>query len=68
MTPALVRGQAAGVQPETRYARNENGCVAYQVVGDGPVDLVFVPSWVSNVDVMWEEPSVARFLQGIAQA
>jgi class 3 adenylate cyclase len=50
------------VQPETRYARSKDGHVAYQVVGDGPLDLVFVPSWVSNVDVMWEEPSLARFL------
>ena len=61
MTPALARGQAAGVQPETRYARSEGGHVAYQVVGDGPLDLVFIPSWASNVEVMWEEPSIARF-------
>ena len=49
------------VQPETRYARSKDGHVAYQVVGDGPLDLVFIPSWASNVEVMWEEPSIARF-------
>src|SRR5439155_194550 len=49
------------VQPETRYARREDGYVAYQVVGDGPLDLVFIPSWARNVEVMWEEPSIARF-------
>ena len=49
------------MQPETRYARSEDGYVAYQVVGDGPLDLVFIPSWASNVEVMWEEPSIARF-------
>ena len=50
------------VHPETQFARTEHGNVAYQIVGDGPLDLVFIPSWLSNVDVMWEEPSLARFL------
>ena len=54
------------MQPETRYARSKDGHVAYQVVGDGPLDLVFVPGWTSNVDVMWEEPSLARFLNRLA--
>lgn len=53
-------------QPETRYATGAEGCVAYQEVGDGPFDLVFVPGWTSNVDVMWEEPSLARFLHRLA--
>jgi pimeloyl-ACP methyl ester carboxylesterase len=52
--------------PETRYARSKNGNVAYQVVGDGPLDLVFIPWWSTNVDVMWEEPSIARFLERLA--
>jgi len=54
------------VQPETRYARSKDGHVAYQVVGDGPFDLVFVSGWTSNVDVMWEEPSLAHFLHRLA--
>jgi len=66
LTQALVRGQAAGVQPETRYARSEEGDVAYQVVGEGPLDLVFISSWTSNVEVMWEEPLFARFLRRLA--
>ena len=33
------------------------------VIGEGPLDLVFIPDWVTNVDVMWEEPSLARFLR-----
>jgi pimeloyl-ACP methyl ester carboxylesterase len=52
--------------PETRYATTNDGHVAYQVVGSGPRDLVFVPNWGSNVDVMWEEPSLARFLRRLA--
>ncbi len=52
--------------PETQYARGCDGCVAYQVIGDGPPDLVFITNWVSNVEVMWEEPSLARFLRRLA--
>ena len=52
--------------PETRYARSREGNVAYQVAGDGPRDLVFVPWWGTNLDVMWEEPSLARFLLRLA--
>jgi class 3 adenylate cyclase len=53
-------------EPETRYARTKDGSVAYQVVGDGPLDVVFVPWWATNLDVMWEEPSIARFLRRLA--
>lgn len=52
--------------PETRYAKGGDGFVAYQVIGDGPLDLVFIPDWVTNVDVMWEEPSLARFLRRLS--
>jgi len=52
--------------PETRYARSTEGKVAYQILGDGPLDLVFIPWWATNVDVMWEEPSIARFLHRLA--
>jgi pimeloyl-ACP methyl ester carboxylesterase len=52
--------------PETRYARSGDLSIAYQVVGDGPFDLVHVPGWVSNIEMMWEEPSYARFLGRLA--
>jgi class 3 adenylate cyclase len=52
--------------PETRYARSGDVNIAYQVVGDGPLDLVYVHGWISNVDLMWDEPSYARFLQRLA--
>jgi pimeloyl-ACP methyl ester carboxylesterase len=45
--------------PETRYAKSGDVRIAYQVTGSGPLDLVFVPGFVSNVDVWWEEPSLA---------
>ena len=52
--------------PETRYARGKEGAVAYQVLGDGPLDVVFIPNWVSNVDAMWEEPSIQTFKRAVA--
>jgi len=51
---------------ETRYARSGDVNVAYQTLGSGAVDLVFVMGWVSNIDQFWTEPSFARFLQRLA--
>jgi pimeloyl-ACP methyl ester carboxylesterase len=51
----------------TRYAKSNGVNIAYQVVGDGPRDLVYVPGWISNIEVMWEEPAMARFLDRLAQ-
>ncbi len=50
------------MRPETKYARSGAVNIAYQVVGDGPLDLVFVMGWVSHLDYFWEEPALARFL------
>jgi len=52
--------------PQTRYAKSGGVSIAYQVVGHGPIDLVVVPGWVSNVDVFWEEPRLARLLARLA--
>jgi pimeloyl-ACP methyl ester carboxylesterase len=52
--------------PETRYAKSGDLNIAYQVVGEGPFDLVYVPGWVSNIEAMWEEPSHARLLGRLA--
>jgi class 3 adenylate cyclase len=48
--------------PETRYAKSGELRIAYQVVGSGPFDLVFVPGFVSNIDLFWEMPEWAYFL------
>ncbi len=47
--------------PDIHYAKGPEGHVAYQVTGAGPVDIVFVPDWVTNAEIMWEEPAIARF-------
>jgi len=53
--------------PETRYAKSGGLNIAYQVVGDGPLDLVYVPGWVSNVEGNWELPAHERFLRRLAR-
>ncbi len=52
--------------PETRYAKSAELRIAYQVVGDGPFDLVFVPGFVSNIDLFWEMPEWASFFSRLA--
>lgn len=52
--------------PPTRYAKSGDVNIAYQVIGDGPIDLVFVMGWVSHIDYFWREPSFARFLHRLA--
>ncbi|MBI2155204.1 MAG: adenylate/guanylate cyclase domain-containing protein [Candidatus Rokubacteria bacterium] len=52
--------------PKTRYAKSGDVHVAYQVVGEGPLDLVFVPGFVSHLEFDWEVPGIARFLQRLA--
>ena len=52
--------------PETRYAKSGDVHIAYQVLGRGPLDLVFVPGFVSNVETHWEHPGRAHFLTRLA--
>jgi serine/threonine protein kinase/class 3 adenylate cyclase len=53
-------------EPETRYAWSGDISVAYQVIGDGPFDLVMIPGFVSHLEVAWEYPPYARFLRRLA--
>jgi class 3 adenylate cyclase len=53
--------------PETRYAKTSAGIyIAYQVVGNGPIDLLYLPGYASNLRWQWELPSYARFLMRLA--
>src|SRR5262245_4477027 len=53
--------------PVTRYATTENGVhIAYQTIGDGPVDLLFVNAWFTDLELQWEEPRLASFLERLA--
>jgi len=51
------------MEAETHYADSDGVKIAYQVIGDGPRDLVLVPGFVSQVELLWDEPEVARFLR-----
>lgn len=52
--------------PAVRYARSGDVNIAYQVVDEGPMDLVFVPGWVSQLEAVWEEPTHENFLRRLA--
>jgi class 3 adenylate cyclase len=55
------------VTPETRYARAGDVHIAYQTVGDGPIDLVYIPPQLQQVEHLWAEPRVAGFFERIAR-
>jgi class 3 adenylate cyclase len=54
------------MKPEIQFAKSGDVHIAYQVVGDGPVDLVWIPDWLWNLELQWEQPIVARFLERLA--
>jgi hypothetical protein len=61
-------GESVSVEsPETQYAWNGRIALAYQVVGDGPVDLLYLQGRYSNVDMNWESPYLAALLHALAR-
>lgn len=50
-------------RPPTHYVKSSGVNIAYQVTGDGPVDILYVPGWVSNLDVAWASPRFTRVLK-----
>jgi class 3 adenylate cyclase/alpha-beta hydrolase superfamily lysophospholipase len=54
------------MRAETRYAKSGDVHVAYQVVGEGPLDLILVHGWISHLEHQWEDPALARFLDRLA--
>ncbi len=52
--------------PQTKYAKSGDVHIAYQVVGEGPLDLVYIPGFVSHVELAWEEPTWARAFRRLA--
>jgi pimeloyl-ACP methyl ester carboxylesterase len=67
MTAGSQGSEAAMGRPVTRYARAGEVNIAYQVVGDGPVDLVWAYGLASNIEVFWEEPSLVAFLRRLSE-
>jgi class 3 adenylate cyclase len=66
----LKEGMPSGtlrlVQPEVRYAKGDEGYVAYAVIGQGPPDILFIPNWATNLETMWEEPSLVRYFDRLS--
>ena len=54
-------------KPRTQFTRAGDVAIAYQVVGDGPVDLVYAAGWLSNIDVVWDHPGYNRFLSRLSE-
>jgi class 3 adenylate cyclase len=52
--------------PTTRYAWNGDVALAYQVLGEGPTDLLYLQGWCSHIDLAWESPHLSSFLRGLA--
>ncbi|HEV7586473.1 MAG TPA: adenylate/guanylate cyclase domain-containing protein [Solirubrobacteraceae bacterium] len=52
--------------PVTQYARSGEASIAYQVFGDGPIDMLFRPGWISQIEHLWEAPANRRFLERLA--
>jgi class 3 adenylate cyclase/pimeloyl-ACP methyl ester carboxylesterase len=61
-----VEETSAMESPETRYTSSGDVHIAYQVLGVGPLDLVYIPGLTQNVEVVWENPPQARFLGRLA--
>ena len=62
----MSRVSSLETTPKTQFTRSGDLHIAYQVLGDGPLDLVYVPGWISHVELAWEEPTLARFLRRLA--
>jgi len=51
------------MQPRTQYTKSGDVHISYQVFGEGTVDLVFVPGYISHIENYWDEPNFARWLR-----
>ena len=52
--------------PGTRYARSDGASIAYQVAGEGPLDILFLTGWLTQLEQLWEAPANRRFLERLA--
>jgi class 3 adenylate cyclase len=62
-----MQAETSRVIPETRYAKTPDGVyLAYQVAGEGPIDIAWQSDWLSNVDVLWEGPVYGQLFRGMS--
>jgi pimeloyl-ACP methyl ester carboxylesterase/AraC-like DNA-binding protein len=55
------------MKPSTQYTKSGRINIAYQVFGSGPIDMVYIPGWVSNIDLMWDCPELVHFFEQLAK-
>ncbi|MBQ0733523.1 alpha/beta fold hydrolase [Aquimarina celericrescens] len=55
------------MKPETKYTKSKDVNIAYQIFGSGPIDLVYIPGWVSNIDWMWACPELVNFFEELGK-
>jgi DNA-binding SARP family transcriptional activator/pimeloyl-ACP methyl ester carboxylesterase len=67
LLPSPAAAVPGGASPPVRFARNGGTTIAYQVIGDGPLDVVFAHGWFSHAEIGWEEPRYAGWLQRLAR-
>jgi pimeloyl-ACP methyl ester carboxylesterase/class 3 adenylate cyclase len=63
---SVDRDQNLPLAPTTRYARSGDATIAYQVAGEGALDLLFLPGWISQIEQLWDASAVRRFLERLA--
>jgi pimeloyl-ACP methyl ester carboxylesterase len=66
LTDVDYRSRPMSAVPETQYAQSGELSIAYQTIGDGPIDLLFVPGFVSNIELMWDLPTAVRQLERLS--
>lgn len=54
-------------KPITKFTRAGDVAIAYQVIGDGPIDLIYISGWLHNIEIVWEHPGYRKFLEGLAE-
>ncbi len=55
------------MKPNTKYTKSGEVNIAYQVFGSGAIDLVYIPGWISNIDLMWDCPELVNFLNELGK-
>ncbi len=55
------------MRPDTRYAKSNGDHVAWQAFGEAPRDILFVSSWATNIDAMWDDPSCALYFERLSK-
>ncbi|MFY9588934.1 MAG: adenylate/guanylate cyclase domain-containing protein [Actinomycetota bacterium] len=54
------------ISPETQYTKVGDAFIGYQIIGDGPIDLIYVPGFASNIETLWDWPAYAKVFERLA--